>query len=192
MKFGKLRIARMKAAVCIVLLLSLLVVSGVAFYMEPGMQLKRELKEFRQTLMEEDLGGMQLKIYYTDPSLLTYAPMTREDLLNSFLTQEIVIDNDQLVQHGDILKRLNAEYLVPIKDTDSMHARACYIFETEDHRIILEIIAGGLNDSDSVYVNGIEVEYSDIFLAIVDPLVDEKTRWALDLFFKGHVYNPPN
>ena len=143
--------------------------------------LQNVCQDFAQTLEQKNMDGLYLKIYYTDPSLLTYAPLTVNDLLRK---DPIIVDHKQINEQLDLLKRLNIENMIPVRNSSGyLHARLCYIFETEHGKKILEIAVGGENNS--VFVNGIEVAYNDIFRDVLEPFVTEEVMNDLEYIFEG-------
>lgn len=175
---------------CFVLaLLALTILSGCQ---ADDRQLQQECEDFSQILEHETLDGLCLKIYYLDPSVLTRAPLTVDDLIDSRSVHMIVVDSEQLKEHIELLNQMTVDNLVPVKHTSHyatrLNARLCYIFETDNNGKVLEVAVGGLNNS--VFVNGIEVEYNDIFRDIIEPFVTEEEMVRLEYIFRGELLCP--
>ena len=137
-------------------------------------------------LEQEAPDGLCLKIYYLDPSILTRAPLTTEDLINFPGVKEIIVDCQHLKEHVDLLNQMKADNLVPVKNSSNLNARLCYIFETNSDGKILEIAAGGAKNS--VFVNGIEVEYNDLFRNVIIPFLTDEELIDVEHIFAGEYY----
>ncbi len=163
--------------------LTLLAITVLTGCRENNMQLKKAFNGYSQVLEQETLDGFCLKVYYMPPSILTRAPLTVDDLIHSSSTQKIEIDSERLKEHIDLLRQLNSDSLVPVKHTSPLVARLCYIFETDNDGTILEIAVGGTDNS--VFVNGIEVEYNDLFFDVIKPFLTEEVINDLTYIFSG-------
>ncbi len=156
------------------------------------LKLQMEFSDFRHALAQENLDNMHLLIYYMHPSILTPAPLRVEDLIRFSMLQDssvrmITVGNKQLKEHTDLLNRVDANAVETVREkSPRIDARLCCIFETEQNGKVLEIAVGGV--SNSVLVNGIEVEYSDIFRDIMEPFVTAEEMELLDYIFKGKLY----
>lgn len=155
---------------------------------ENSMTLQKAFNDFSQILEQAMLDGLRLKIYYLPPSIFTRAPLTVDNLIRSSSTQKIVIDSERLKEHIDLLNQLTADSLVPVKHKSHLAARLCYIFETDNDGTILEIAIGGINNS--VFVNGIEVEYNDLFYDVIEPFLTEEARKETKQYFNGEYFTP--
>lgn len=145
-----------------------------------------ELRDFSKTLEQETLDGLMLKIYYIGPDVLTQMPLTVSDLVNDNLTQIIVVDSESLKENIGSLKRLNINNLVPVRYKSHLHSRMCYIFETDNKAKILEVAFGGF-ENPTVFVNGIEVAYNDVFRDIVEPFVTEEVMADMEYIYRGEI-----
>jgi len=145
-----------------------------------------ELRDFSKTLEQETLDGLTLKIYYIGPDVLTQMPLTVSDLVNDNLTQIIVVDSESLKENIGSLKRLNINNLVPVRYKSHLHSRMCYIFETDNKAKILEVAFGGF-ENPTVFVNGIEVAYNDVFRDIVEPFVTEEVMADMEYIYRGEI-----
>lgn len=150
------------------------------------MKLHNSLKTFSNTLEQESLDGLCLKIYYIDPSILTRAPLTVDNLINFPGVREIIVDSQHLEEHVDLLNQLKADNLVQVTHSSNLNARLCYTFETNRDGKILEIAFGGVNNS--VFVNGIEVEYNDLFCNVIIPFLTDEELTALEHIFAGEYF----
>lgn len=166
--------------------LALLAVTVLAGCRGNDVQLQKAFKDFSQILEQETMDALRLKIYYIHPSILTRAPLTVDDLIRGNLSRKVVVDSEQLKEHVDLLNQLNADSLVPVKHTSYLNARLCYIFETDDNGKVLEIAIGGENNN--VFVNGVEVEYNDLFRNVVKPFLTEEVMVDLEYIFSGEYF----
>ena len=146
-----------------------------------------ELRDFSKTLEQETLDGLTLKIYYIGPDVLTQMPLRVSDLVEGKAhPQVIVVDSEDLKEHIDSLNRLNINNLVPVRYKSHLHSRMCYIFETDNKAKILEVAFGGL-ENPTVFVNGIEVAYNDVFRDIVEPFVTEEVMADMEYIYRGEI-----
>ena len=154
-------------------------------------KLHYKLKDFSETLEQETLDGLTLTIYYVDPSTEAQYPISVSRLLEWDTVQAIVVDSEDLKEHIDSLKRLNADNLAPVRYKSYLDARMCYIFETDSKGKILEVAFGGFNESPTVFVNGIEVAYNDVFRAIIEPFVTEEVMADMEYIYRGEIKPGP-
>ena len=169
----------------ILLFLVLTVFTGCS---EDNTRLQKTLEDFSQALQQEPPNGLSLKIYYISPSIFTRAPLTVESLIRMSKEQEIVVDSECLREHAALLKQFRADVLTPVRELSFLDARACYLFETETGGTILEVALGGANNS--VFVNGVEVEYNELFYDIIAPFLTEDVRNEVSVYFNGGFFSP--
>lgn len=174
---------------CFVLILLIFAIVVTVFVCSRWNRIKLhcELRDFSKTLEQETLDGLTLKIYYIGPDVLTQMPLRVSDLVEGKVhPQVIVVDSEDLKEHIDSLNRLNINNLVPVRYKSHLHSRMCYIFETDNKAKILEVAFGGL-ENPTVFVNGIEVAYNDVFRDIVEPFVTEEVMADMEYIYRGEI-----
>ena len=150
-------------------------------------RLREALAPYAKIVEQDSLDGLRLKIYYISPSIFTRAPLTVEGLIR-WSEEEIIVDSERLQEYAALLKQLSADALTPVQEPSYLNARLCYLFETEDGTI-LEIAVGGVNNS--VFVNGIEVEYNELFYEIIAPFLTDAAREEIEIYFHGWFFSSP-
>ncbi len=148
-------------------------------------ELQTALKDYSQLVEQELPDDLCLKLYYLDPGILTRAPLTVDGLINFPDVNEIVIDSDRLKAHADLLRQISADCLVPVAEPSGLHARLCYVFETERDGDVLVIAFCGADGG--VFVNDVEVAFDDIFRDVVKPFVSEEVMEDLEYLYSGNI-----
>lgn len=118
--------------------------------------------------------NLRLTIYYIDPSVLTRVSISTDNLINFPGVKKIVVECEELKQHLERLKKLDASILQPVKEESYINARLHYVFETKKSGKILEVTISQIHGS--VFINGIEVEDNPIFYELIDPFLTEEDR----------------
>lgn len=173
----------MKKIVFLPLILALLLIPILSGCGKNNARLQNAFSSFSNALEQQPADQFTLKIFYISPSILTRAPLTVDDLIHHSAAQQIIVHGESLKDHVDLLKQLNADNFVLAKHTSSLNARICCIFETENDGQILEMAIGG--DNGCIFVNGVEVEYSNHFYDVIQPFLSEGEIDELHDYFKG-------
>lgn len=150
------------------------------------------LETFDQVINSRELNDLTLTVYYLDPNMCTRAPYTISDLRDRMAkepepgwehlyTPVITVDSATLMKHIDLLQQIAAEGFTPVENEDWLDARFCYVFATEEHGEILEIVFGFPYNSN--YVNKIQVEDTDIFYDIAKTFLEPDVVDELKSYF---------
>lgn len=138
-------------------------------------------------------GTLRLKIYYLDLGILTRIPLTVDMLIDASFAEVITVESDDLQKCSELLNQLQEAALVPIENVSKQNVRLCYVFETPDNGAMLTIgfTSQGFTDY-TVLVNGLEVEYDDIFYNLIRPFITEDMRDTFDTEFedKAPIFAP--
>ena len=186
-----LKAAKFLKCFVLILLIFAIVVGVFVCFRWNHIKLHYELRDFSKTLEQGTLDGLTLKIYYIGPDVLTQMVLRVSDLVEGkACSQVIVVDSEDLKEHIDSLNRLNINNLVPVRYKSHLHARMCYIFETDNKEKILEVAFGGF-ENPTVFVNGIEVAYNDVFRDIVEPFVTEEVMADMEYIYRGEIKPGP-
>lgn len=122
--------------------------------------------------LTEDIQGsnISLTIYHLPDGIATRAPIrSTDELIANSSTLTIEIPPEALVLDQTILQTMDAISLQPTKTYPNINIRTYYIFMSDNSQNILEII---INDFHrSVFVNGIEVEYNNVFYELIEPFL---------------------
>ena len=139
-------------------------------------QQKDAVQDYLKTIENKGIYNLKLTIFYIDPQILTRAPLTVNDLINFEGVTKIIIDGNELEKHTDLLRQLDADKLNPIKKKSSVDARIYYVFETSEGNKVLDVTMWGHNAKCSVFVNGLEVNYNDVFIDIIMPFLPQTAK----------------
>ena len=131
----------------------------------------KAINDFSKYIEKGNFNDLILTIYYVSPYIFTPFPLSVEDLIR-YSEDKIVIEGSQLEQYIDLLNQVKSVSLKPVIKKTYMDARIYYVFETEKKGKLFDVTMFGLND-DSIFINGIEVKWEDIFYDIIVPFLPE-------------------
>ena len=168
-----------KSTVFMMLILIILVVPILSSCEEDNMYSLEPTPDFSKLIEDGNLYDLTLTIYYKDFSVVTRAPVSLEQLkggwydntgqsINGWYNHKVVVTGGDLTNHHDLLSQLSVAVLVPV-DESFVNARLYYVFEHIEHGEIFSVLAFG--GSDTIFVNGLEVEYNSIFFEVVLPFL---------------------
>ena len=132
-----------------------------------------------------NLNDLTLTIYYKDFVTLTQTPVMLEHLIGGWCDfnrryiggwydYKTVVAGRDLIEHRDLIKQLFATELKPTETESIMDARLYYVFEHKEYGEIFSVVAWGRGTGTSnLFVNGVEVEYNDIYFEAVLPFLPE-------------------
>lgn len=159
-----------RKVLAVVITLSLLFSNVFTGCENENRKLQNALSDYSRMLEGPLPKNLRLTIYYVDPTILTYAPVSVDRLKQWPDVQIIEVEAESLAEYTDLLGTLNASVLQPAKENTCIDARLYYVFETDDIRL-LEIIIRQIHGN--VFVNGIEVENNPVFYEIIKPFLTE-------------------
>jgi len=142
---------------------------------------RRAVENYIKIIDNNNFENITLTIYYINPYILTRAPLTAEQLINFNKVNKIIISYNVLREHIDLIKQINVDVIVPVRQKSYLDARLCYVFETDRNGIILNIAMGGTNNS--VFINGFEVEDNEVFYNVIRPFLTEEALTDLQVYF---------
>lgn len=160
----------------IIFLIIILLAAGLIGCGNSSSQLEEALADYSQMAEGALPDDLRLTIYYLDPSILTRAPLSAEDLMNFPETQKIIIDSGELTAHLALLQKMDPSILQPVKEESKINARLYYVFEAGDSGKILEVTISDIHGS--AFVNGMEVDDHPVFYEIITPFLSEE---AIDM-----------
>ena len=134
---------------------------------------RQELAKFQAMLFVGQLEGVSLKIYYVDPTILTFAPTSAEELKRWSYVKTICVDDQTLLAHGDSLLKLSVSGFRTPEEKVYENARMCYVFEDAQGNTLLQVSFNG-PDPDHVYVNSHPAEYDPMYMEIIAPFLTEE------------------
>ncbi len=136
-------------------------------------RLRLELSQFQTMVATGQLEGASLKIYYIDPKILTFAPLSADDLKSYTDSNSISVDHQALLAHGDSLLKLNVSGFHTPEGEVHENARMCYVFEDAQGNTLLQVSFNG-PDPGYVYVNSHPAKYDPMYMDIIEPFLTEE------------------
>lgn len=164
------------------ILLMLVLISGIILS-GCDVNVKRQesvLKDYLEKIDKGTFEGLTLTIYYLDPMILTRTPLSIEGLIDFDIAQKFTVNSSELKEHIDVLKKLQDDELKPVKKASQIDARVYYVFENDTGDIILDVAMWG--EDYSIFVNGLEVEWNDIFFDLISPFLPEEAIDELESY----------
>ncbi len=144
---------------------------------EQDMKTESVISEYSEIINKGDIKELSLTIYYIDPNVLTYAPLSVGNLIENNFTTKVIVNGNELEKHCDLLRQIIVDKLVPVKNTSRVNARIYYVFETTTGDKVLDVVMWG--DDYSIFVNDIQCEANDVFIDIIMPFIPEKLKNTL-------------
>ena len=160
------------------LVLLAIILTGCSKDMRPA----KELEKYTKIIEDENFDKLSLTIYYINPTILTRAPLSVDQLIKYNNVNKIVISGSELKEHIDLLKQINKDVIIQVKKNTRLNARLYYVFETEEGKV-LDVAMWG--DDNSVFVNGFEVKWNDVFLDIIKPFLTQEAKDDLKSYFEN-------
>ena len=162
-----------KAIKIIALLITTMILSGCT---EGDLSAEDAFEYLARQIESENLYRYRLTIYYFSPPTFSFgSPSGIEGLRQSDYTTRVTVAGGWLQllwRDSDFINRLNADSLVPVQsETEQSHFQLYYILETTRGRKIFDVAMFGNNRS--IFVNGLEFEWNDVFYDII--------RWHLPM-----------
>jgi len=170
------------------------------------MNSKKTPISFSEYIKQGEYGGLRLTIYYMRPTTSTPAPVSIDELLYGnnppkkkneiygWYDYKIILEggsNDH--ENFEILKQLADLDIIPVENVSYTNARIYYVFENEKGQKIYDVAMWGYltnsNNSayvNSVYVNGIAVEWNDTFCEVIMPFLPGKDARILERYVTEH------
>jgi len=102
-------------------------------------------------------------------------------LISILQDEKIVINGSCLVEYVDLLNKLSSDAITPVEHKTYIDARIYFVFENNKGRKIFDVAMWGGDDS-SIFVNGVEVEGSDIFYQAIMPFLPIDAAGELETF----------
>jgi len=145
-----------------------------------NMNLKITSFNFSELIESGNLNDITLTIYYKDLFVRTRTPVSLEmliggwydntgQLISGLYNHRVVITGEDLVKHYDLLNQIINAELMPVENETFVNARLYYVFEHMEHGEMFSFLAFG--GGDTMFVNGLEVEYNGIFFEAVLPFL---------------------
>ena len=122
------------------------------------------------------------------PYRLTDIPLTLDSFINSNSVSKITVSGSKLEEHIGLFKLINQDVLIPTKSKSAYsNIRLYYELISTMKGKLLDVAMWGVNDY-SVFVNGVEVENSNVFYDVIIPFLpkDDAKEWENFKTTKGN------
>ena len=113
--------------------------------------------------LRENAGNVTLKLYYLDPHVFTYAPLTVPALME--FHDVYSVDGAPVEEHLDLLCQMLDTPAVPVDDPNEVHlnARVYYALCGEGGETLFEVAMWGVEEADAIFINGVPCTADPIF-----------------------------
>ena len=191
--------------IILLLLVSLLFTTNILTGCWGGnMRSKESSLNFAELIEQVKLNDINLTIYFMNPSSFTRFPLSVDNLVygitagnepprekndkNGLYDSKIVIDENKLKKHIDLLNRLSNTALIPVEKNSYLDARIYYIFKNKKGDKLFDAAMWG-GENNSIFVNGVEVQANNILYDVIKPFLTEDdlneyetylNRWNLE------------
>ena len=142
------------------------------------MRPEKALGKFSKEIENENLVKLSLTIYYMNPSTFTPFPLSVDDVISGNYEHKIEIDGTRLAKHIELIKQINNNPLTPVKEKSRINARIYYVFENIKGQKIFDVAMWG--ETDSIFINGVEVDGHRIFCDAIMPFLPEDATQELE------------
>ena len=162
-----------KLWIFLVLLIVAIVLGGIVAIGRGGnyMSPERALRRFSRIIERGNLDGLTLTIYYRCPRSTANSRISGRELVErGWYDNKTVITSNELGEHIELLKQMNTDVLMPVSHELFIMTVLYYVFEYNG-REVLGIVPQA--DPPSVFINGIEFEWNDVFFDIMRPFLSE-------------------
>ena len=134
---------------------------------------RESLTKFSNLIENGDIYDISLEIYYIDPYIESYAPISVSDLINmrDWERTKFTISGDKLKEQIDSLNKISSLVLVPVETKYPVDARVYYIFKYKNRKIF-DIAMWG--EGRCIFVNGVAFKENTIFYDIIVPFLSDK------------------
>lgn len=155
------------------------------------------LSYFVQQRRDGTLGNYRLRIYYASPGVMrSWSRPVRSvnDLIRRGHEHSVTVNGEGLmvpsVWDADLLHRIETAELIRVENESNVRARIYYVFETNRGRRIFDVVMfgdnWGIGVNWTVFVNGVELEWDDIFYDIIRPHLPLHAAYDMDRIIEEH------
>ena len=144
------------------------------------------LNYFARQVEDRNLDNYRLVIYVFHLSYHPFVlPRTVRDIRRNEYTARIAVGGGWLesilAENTDLLNRMRDVTLIPVEIESHMTPRIYYVFETNRGRQIFDVAMWG--SGGSIFVNGVQIEWDDMFYDIIRPFLPIQTLYTMDRMY---------
>lgn len=130
----------------------------------------------------ENLEHITLELYYTDPWLLTRAPVSVDDI-KKWSDVRVTVDGETLGQHKELIVRLLDTPITTVDEQDSyLDARVYYALCDDTGKALFDVAMWGRRGE--IFVNGIPCEEEDVFYNVALEFLPPDTALTLENYLE--------
>jgi len=140
---------------------------------------ERALRNFSDRIEQGDLSGLTLtiylveSIYFIETASTRHLPFSVEDFFDrKIYERKIVVDGNELEEHIELLRQINADNLIPITHEYPLLVVLYYVFEING-RIIFSVAPQLDGNNSSMIINGVDFKWDDVFFDVIRPFIHE-------------------
>lgn len=126
-----------------------------------------------QKLIEnENVSDLKLTIYYRDQHLLVPYNWSVQDLIeDESSVNKITVVGEELEKYIDSFNKINNSTLkYAFRKAKYLDADTYYVLESKKNGKLFDVVMCGISDDYvTVFFNGIEVKYDDVFYTVIEP-----------------------
>lgn len=159
-------------------------------YGSDNMSINETILNFSKLIESEGLENISLTIYYFRFFAFIRGPVLLEDLIDWRYDYKFTVTGVDLADYIELFSKLDDVELIPTKNKNPLPcARFYYVFEHEEHGELFAFLSGGVFDGrDTIFVNGVEVEFNSIFFEVAFPFLP----YDIVTGFEGYIRNVLN
>jgi len=157
----------LSVSIIVLFVIVIVIINGVN-----NMRPEKALDTFLRQIEDGNINDINLTIY--NSTILTPVPLNLniKGLIKDDSTSKYVINSNQLAEHIDLLKTIKNVDLISVKKKSHIDACIYYVFKDKKGRKIFDVAMWGSNeDENTMFINGIEFIWDEIFSDIVNPFI---------------------
>jgi len=173
-----------KKSNCLIIfaLLFMIILSGCG---GSNVETKRIFTDFSRLIEDRDYENLRLTIYFRNPLLFPpRSSVNVERLIELYpgSTRKFIVEGNALVEHSYLLHQLsNVDMILPECETLPRDVRIYYFIENMITGKMFEVVIQGCR-TDPMFVNGVEIEWNEIFYDVIIPFLPEDAVESVEVF----------
>ena len=152
---------------------------------ETTMTPEEALDIFVQLARYMNFHNHRLRIYFSTPIDFQHFRPDVSDLTEERYEYRVIVSSRGMRQlwiwDDDLRYRIDTVTLVPVRNESRIRARVYYVFETNRGDKVFDVAMWGRNNS--VFINGVEFEWDDVFYDIIRPHLPLRAVEVMDRHF---------
>lgn len=133
--------------------------------------------DFNKLLENEKIEDLCLTIYYKPPYILNNHNWSKQNLIDNVNDKKIVVCGEELKGFINIYCQVDRKCLqYAFKKSQYLDADVYYVLESKKKGKIFDVLMTGIADEGqylTVWINGIEYKYQDVFIDAISSYLPE-------------------